>query len=108
MTIAVEEIFGPVLGVMTCHSPEEALRMAMDTDYAPHASIFTRNVDRALSMARRLPAGAVSVNKSTEGDIETPFGGYRKSGSLARDNGVEALDQYLRTKTIWIEITPAV
>jgi acyl-CoA reductase-like NAD-dependent aldehyde dehydrogenase len=108
MTIAREEIFGPLLGVMTCHSPEEALRMAMDTEYGLHASIFTRNVDRALSMARRLPAGTVSVNKFTEGDIKTPFGGYRKSGSLARDNGVEALDQYLQTKTIWIEITPAV
>jgi acyl-CoA reductase-like NAD-dependent aldehyde dehydrogenase len=108
MTIAREEIFGPLLGVMTCHSPEEALRMAMDTEYGLHASIFTRNVDRALSMARRLPAGTVSVNKFTEGDVKTPFGGYRKSGSLARDNGVEALDQYLQTKTIWIEITPAV
>lgn len=108
MTIAREEIFGPVLGVMTCNSPEEALQMAMDTEYGLHASIFTRNVDRALSIARRLPAGTVSVNKFTEGDIKTPFGGYRKSGSLARDNGAEALDQYVQTKTIWIEITPAV
>ena len=108
MTIAREEIFGPVLGVMTCNSPEEALKMAADTEFGLHASVFTRNIDRALSIARRLPAGTVSVNKFTEGDIKTPFGGYRKSGSLARDNGVEAIDQYLQTKTIWIEITPAV
>jgi 4-(gamma-glutamylamino)butanal dehydrogenase len=108
MAIAREEIFGPVLGVMTCNSPEEALSLAADTEFGLHASVFTRNIDRALSIARRLPAGTVSVNKFTEGDIKTPFGGYRKSGSLARDNGVEAIDQYLQTKTIWIEITPAV
>ncbi len=108
MTIAREEIFGPVLGVMSCGSAEEALRLARDTEYGLHATIFTRDIDRAISMARRLPCGTVAVNKFTEGDIKTPFGGYRKSGSLARDNGVEAMDQYLQTKTIWIEVTQPV
>ena len=82
--------------------------MAVDTEYGLHATIFTRDIDRAVSLARRLPCGTVSINKFTEGDVKTPFGGYRKSGSLARDNGTEAMDQYLQTKTIWIEIAPSV
>ena len=51
---------------------------------------------------KALPCGTVSVNTFSEGDIKTPFGGYRQSGSLSRDQGTEALDQYLQTKTIWI------
>ena len=57
-------------------------------------------------MARALPCGTVSVNEFSEGDVKTPFGGYKRSGSLARDNGAEAMDQYLQTKTIWINVTP--
>jgi acyl-CoA reductase-like NAD-dependent aldehyde dehydrogenase len=102
MTIAREEIFGPVLGVISVTSPEEALAIASDTDYGLHATVFTRDIDRAISMARRLPCGTISVNGFSEGDIKTPFGGYKQSGSLARDNGTEALEQYLQTKTIWI------
>ena len=108
MTIAREEIFGPLLGVMSCASPEEALHLAADTEYGLHATIFTRDIDRAISLARRIPAGTVAINKFTEGDIKTPFGGYRKSGSLTRDNGTEAIEQYLQTKTIWIEIADAI
>ena len=108
MTIAREEIFGPVLGVLTCDSAEEALRIAADTPFGLHATIFTRDINRAVSLARRLPCGTVAVNKFSEGDIKTPFGGYRRSGSLARDNGTEAMEQYLQTKTIWFEISPAV
>jgi aldehyde dehydrogenase (NAD+)/gamma-glutamyl-gamma-aminobutyraldehyde dehydrogenase len=106
MTIAREEIFGPVLGIITATSVEEALRTAVDTEYGLHATIFTKDIDRALYLAKRLPAGTVSINKFTEGDVKTPFGGYKRSGSLARDNGAEALDQYLQTKTIWINVTP--
>ena len=102
MTIAREEIFGPVLGVLAVNGMEEALRLAMDTDYGLHATVFTRDIDRAIHMARRLPCGTVSVNGFSEGDIKTPFGGYKRSGSLARDNGTEAMEQYLQTKTIWI------
>lgn len=102
MTIARDEIFGPVLGVMSVKTPEEALAIAIDTDYGLHATLFTRDIDRAISMARKLPCGTVSVNGFSEGDIKTPFGGYKQSGSLARDNGTEALEQYLQTKTIWI------
>ncbi|MGU9961882.1 MAG: aldehyde dehydrogenase [Candidatus Puniceispirillales bacterium WSBS_2018_MAG_OTU23] len=107
MTIAQDEIFGPVLGVMAVKTMEEALSIAADTNYGLHASVFTKDIDRAISMARRLPCGTVSVNGFSEGDIKTPFGGYKLSGSLARDNGTEALEQYLQIKTIWIATQPA-
>jgi len=104
MTIAREEIFGPVLGVITVDSLDEALAVACDTEYGLHATVFTRNIDRAIHMARRLPCGTVAINGFTEGDVKTPFGGYRRSGSLARDNGSEAMDQYTQTKTIWVNV----
>ena len=103
MKIAREEIFGPVLGIMPVKNTEEALRIASDTDYGLHATVFTQNIDQALHMARSLPCGTVSVNGFSEGDIKTPFGGYKQSGSLARDNGTEAIEQYLQTKTIWVQ-----
>ncbi|HVI90182.1 MAG TPA: aldehyde dehydrogenase [Dongiaceae bacterium] len=104
MTIAREEIFGPVLGVMTVQTIDEALAIACDTEYGLHATVFTQDIDRAIQMARHLPCGTVAINGFTEGDIKTPFGGFRRSGSLARDNGTEALDQYTQTKTIWITL----
>jgi aldehyde dehydrogenase (NAD+)/gamma-glutamyl-gamma-aminobutyraldehyde dehydrogenase len=104
MKIAREEIFGPVLGVIPFSAADDALAMAVDSPYGLHATVFTRDIDRALQFARRLPCGTISINRFTEGDIKTPFGGYKRSGSLARDNGTEALDQYLQTKTIWINI----
>ncbi len=103
MRIAREEIFGPVLGIMPMKTADEALAVASDTEYGLHATVFTQDIDRALAMARSLPCGTVSVNGFSEGDIKTPFGGYKQSGSLARDNGTEALEQYLQTKTIWIQ-----
>jgi aldehyde dehydrogenase (NAD+)/gamma-glutamyl-gamma-aminobutyraldehyde dehydrogenase len=102
MTISREEIFGPVLGILPVRGMDEALQIARDSEYGLHASVFTRDIDRAIHMARRLPCGTVSVNGFSEGNVTTPFGGYRKSGSLSRDNGAEAMDQYLQTKTIWI------
>jgi len=103
MKIAREEIFGPVLGIMPTQSAEEALAIASDTEYGLHATVFTKDIDKAIHMARSLPCGTVSVNGFSEGDIKTPFGGYKMSGSMSRDNGTEALDQYLNTKTIWVQ-----
>jgi len=102
MTIAQDEIFGPVLGVLSVNSTEEALKMAKNSRYGLHASVFTQDINEAFHMAKSLPCGTVSVNTFSEGDIKTPFGGYKQSGSLSRDQGTEALNQYLQTKTIWI------
>lgn len=92
-----------VINIVPMRSTEEALAVAGNTDYGLHATVFTQDIDRALHMARALPCGTVSVNAFSEGDIKTPFGGYKQSGSLVRDNGTEALEQYLQTKTIWIQ-----
>ena len=62
-----------------------------------------RDIDKAIDLARRLPCGTVSVNGFSEGNVTTPFGGYKRSGSLARDNGAQAMDQHVQTKTVWIE-----
>ena len=102
MTIAKEEIFGPVLGILPVNNSNKALEVANNTSYGLHATVFTNDLDRALYMAKNLQCGTVAINGFSEGDIKTPFGGFKQSGSLARDNGTEAIDQYLQTKTIWI------
>jgi len=103
MTIAQDEIFGPVLGVLTVKNDEEALKVASNSKYGLHASVFTQDINRAFHLAKSLPCGTVSVNTFSEGDIKTPFGGYKQSGSLSRDQGTEALNSFLQTKTIWID-----
>ena len=104
-TLATEEIFGPVLTVIDVGSFEEAIAVANDSDYGLAASIFTANGKRALRGARMLRAGTVTVNSFGEGDITTPFGGYKQSGFGGRDNSIHAHDQYTQLKTIWIDLT---
>lgn len=103
--LATEEIFGPILTVITVASFEEAIAVANDTDYGLAASIFTANEKRALRGARMLRAGTVTLNSFGEGDITTPFGGYKQSGFGGRDNSIHAHDQYTQLKTIWIDLT---
>jgi gamma-glutamyl-gamma-aminobutyraldehyde dehydrogenase len=100
-----EEIFGPVLVVLTVESFEEAIALANDTEYGLAASIYTANAKRAIRGARAIRAGTVTVNSFGEGDITTPFGGYKSSGFGGRDNGIHAHDQYTRIKTIWLDLT---
>lgn len=102
--LAREEIFGPVLSVIEVSGLDEAIMMANDTDYGLCASIFTANAKRAIRGARALRAGTVTINSFGEGDISTPFGGYKQSGFGGRDNGVHAHDQYTQFKTIWIDL----
>lgn len=101
---AREEIFGPVLSVLTVDNFDEAIALANDTEYGLAASIFTANVKRALRGARAIRAGTVTVNSFGEGDISTPFGGFKQSGFGGRDNGVHAHDQYTQIKTIWVDL----
>lgn len=101
---AREEIFGPVLSVLTVEGFDEAIALANDTEYGLAASIFTSNVKKALRGARTIRAGTVTVNSFGEGDITTPFGGYKSSGFGGRDNGIHAHDQYTEIKTIWLDL----
>ena len=103
--LAREEIFGPVLSVLTVSSLEEAIEVANNTDYGLTASVFTGNGTRALRAARALQAGTVTINCYGEGDISTPFGGYKASGFGGRDNGMHAHEQYTELKTIWIDLS---
>jgi len=100
-----EEIFGPVLSVLTVDGFDEAIALANDTEYGLAASIFTANVKRAIRGARAVRAGTVTVNSFGEGDASTPFGGFKASGFGGRDNGVHAHDQYTQIKTIWVDLT---
>jgi gamma-glutamyl-gamma-aminobutyraldehyde dehydrogenase len=103
--LAREEIFGPVLTVITVSSFDEAIRIANDTEYGLCASIFTANAKRAIRGARALRAGTVTVNSFGEGDISTPFGGFKQSGFGGRDNSLHAHDQYTQLKTIWVDLS---
>jgi gamma-glutamyl-gamma-aminobutyraldehyde dehydrogenase len=102
--LAREEIFGPVLSVIEISGFDEAIQVGNDTEYGLCASIFTANAKRAIRGARALRAGTVTVNSFGEGDISTPFGGYKQSGFGGRDNSVHAHDQYTQLKTIWIDL----
>jgi gamma-glutamyl-gamma-aminobutyraldehyde dehydrogenase len=103
--LAREEIFGPVLTVIEVAGLDEAIRIANDTEFGLCASIFTANAKRAIRGARMLRAGTVTVNSFGEGDISTPFGGFKQSGFGGRDNAVHAHDQYTQLKTIWIDLS---
>ncbi|SAL01407.1 aldehyde dehydrogenase [Caballeronia calidae] len=101
---AREEIFGPILSVITVDSLQQAIDVANDTEYGLCASVFAGNGKRALRAARAVRAGTVTVNSFGEGDITTPFGGYKHSGFGGRDNSLHAHDQYTQLKTIWLDL----
>ena len=98
-----EEVFGPLLAVTTFSSAAEAIALANDTTYGLAASVYTGNLKRALKAAREIRAGTVTVNCFGEGDITTPFGGFKESGFGGRDKSIFAHDQYTELKTIWID-----
>jgi gamma-glutamyl-gamma-aminobutyraldehyde dehydrogenase len=104
MSIAREEIFGPVLSTIPFSSEAEGVRLANETAYGLAASVYTRDLDAAFRVSRALRAGTVGVNAYSEGDITTPFGGYKQSGFGGRDKGLEAFDQYTEKKTIWVTL----
>ena len=104
MSIAREEIFGPVLSVIPFDTEEQAIAIANDTNCGLAASLYTRDLNTAHRVARAIRAGTVSVNCFSEGDMTTPFGGYKESGFAGRDKSVYAHEQYTELKTIWIQL----
>ncbi|WP_312932445.1 aldehyde dehydrogenase [Pseudomonas sp.] len=98
----IEEIFGPVLSVTSFETIDEAIELANDTVYGLAASAYTGSLRNALRLSREIRAGVVTVNCFGEGDVSTPFGGYKESGFGGRDKSIWAHDQYTELKTIWI------
>ncbi|MBT5240051.1 MAG: aldehyde dehydrogenase [Rhodospirillaceae bacterium] len=101
MRIAQEEVFGPVLSVLRFTDEEHAIEIANDIKYGLAAGIWTQNLKRAITVSDRLEAGTVWVNTYRSTSYTTPFGGYKASG-LGRENGMEAIKEYLQTKSIWL------
>jgi acyl-CoA reductase-like NAD-dependent aldehyde dehydrogenase len=103
MRIAQEEIFGPVLSTISFRGKDEAVSIANDTIYGLAAAVWTKDIDVALTTARRLRAGSVWINCFDEGNITVPFGGFKQSGS-GRDKSIHAIKKYSDLKTTWIKL----
>jgi gamma-glutamyl-gamma-aminobutyraldehyde dehydrogenase len=107
MRIAREEIFGPVLTILEFSTEDEAIALANDTPYGLAASLYTENVRVAHRMARAIKAGTIGINAYAEGDMTTPFGGFKQSGFGGHDKSIHAHDQYTELKTIWLDMSGA-
>ena len=103
MEIASTEVFGPVLSVMAFDDNEDPISISNSTDYGLVGGVFTQDIDLAMRTARDVAAGQIFVNEWYAGGVETPFGGYKKSG-YGREKGREALMNYVQTKNIGIRI----
>ena len=103
MAVAREEVFGPVLSVLTFDTPDEAIKIANSIDYGLSASVWSRDFDTCLSIGRRVRAGTVWMNTFMDGASELPFGGYKQSG-LGRELGRHAVEDYTESKTLNMHI----
>ena len=99
MTIAQEEIFGPVLVVIPYEDDDDAVRIANDNKYGLSGGIFSESEERATALARRIRTGSMSVNGGLWYGADSPYGGYKASG-IGRQCGLEGLEEYLETKAI--------
>jgi acyl-CoA reductase-like NAD-dependent aldehyde dehydrogenase len=105
--LAQNEVFGPVLALFPFSSEEEVVRAANSTRFGLAAGIWTRDISRAHRVARRLEAGTVWVNMYRAMAPQSPFGGYKESG-LGRQNGIDAIREYVQTKSVWVELSEEV
>ena len=103
MTIAREEIFGPVLATIEFADLDEAIARANDSSYGLAAAVWTKDIKKAHRVARKLQAGTVWINTYNVYDTAAPFGGYKQSG-FGRELGVHALEHYTQTKTVWVDL----
>jgi (Z)-2-((N-methylformamido)methylene)-5-hydroxybutyrolactone dehydrogenase len=103
MRIAQEEVFGPVLSIIPFDTEDDAVGIANGTVYGLAAGVWTKSIRRALSMSERLEAGTVWVNTYRAVSYMSPFGGYKRSG-IGRESGIDAIREYLQTKSVWIDI----
>ena len=101
MTIAQEEIFGPVLSIIPYETEEDAIRIANESIYGLSGQIFSKDQDRALRVARRIRTGTMNVNGAAFFSPDAPFGGYKQSG-VGREMGPEGFEEYLQSKTVAI------
>ncbi|MGE0065876.1 MAG: aldehyde dehydrogenase [Solirubrobacterales bacterium] len=106
MRVAREEIFGPVVSLLTFREEAEAIAIANDSDYGLSGSVWSRDGARALRTARAMETGNISVNASTSVHLEAPFGGFKSSG-IGRELGMHALDLYTEVKTMFVAIGEA-
>jgi aldehyde dehydrogenase (NAD+) len=104
MTIAREEIFGPVLAVLAFQSEDEAVAIANDTAFGLGAGVWTQNIQRAHRVAKALRAGTVWINNYRAVSFASPFGGVKASG-YGREGGLEALREYTQVKSVWVELS---
>jgi acyl-CoA reductase-like NAD-dependent aldehyde dehydrogenase len=103
MTIAREEIFGPVLSVISFKDENDAIFQGNDTHYGLASAVWTRDVQRAHKVARKLKAGRVWINTYAEGDPVMSIGGYKQSG-FGRENGAESIEAYTQTKSVFMKL----
>ena len=100
--VAREEVFGPVAAVIPFTDEEDAVRIANDTPYGLSGSIWTRDIGRALRVARAFETGNISINSGSSVHLEAPFGGVKQSG-IGRELGLAALDAYTEWKTVYVD-----
>jgi aldehyde dehydrogenase (NAD+) len=103
MKIAREEIFGPVLSVLSFDDVDEVIEQANNNPYGLAAAVWTRDVKKAHSVSRRLKAGTVWINTYGLMDAALPFGGYKSSG-FGRELGAHAIEHYTELKTVWLNM----
>lgn len=101
MRIAQEEVFGPVLSILKFKDEDEAVSIANDVRFGLAAAAWTKDIGRAFRMSEKLKAGTVRINTYRAVSFMAPFGGYKDSG-LGRENGIDAIKEYLQVKTVWI------
>jgi betaine-aldehyde dehydrogenase len=104
MRIVREEIFGPVVAIIPFHDEAEAIRLANDTPYGLSGSIWSRDIGKALRVAKAVKAGVLSVNTNSSVHTEAPFGGYKMSG-MGRELGMHAMDLYTEVKNVFVDLT---